>query len=109
VCGPSRPPRPGDRYEPSQRHRNGRSAPDAGPRLSLHPDSGAVAVMRPEIILKAAILIAAFASFVLSVTLYFQAGDDTNARLNGIYVGIWVPSILALGAFILSGPQRSGK
>ncbi|MFM7616002.1 MAG: hypothetical protein ACKO72_00865 [Actinomycetes bacterium] len=48
------------------------------------------------------ILLAAFVSFVLSVALYFQAGDDTNARLNGLYVGIWVPSILALGSFILA-------
>lgn len=58
--------------------------------------------MNPERVLKATLLLAAFASFVLSVTLYFQAGDDTNARLNGIYVGIWVPSILALGSFVLA-------
>lgn len=58
--------------------------------------------MNPDRVLKATLLLAAFASFVLSVTLYFQAGDDTNARLNGIYVGIWVPSILALGSFILA-------
>ena len=58
--------------------------------------------MNPERILKLTLLLAAFASFVLSVALYFQAGDDTTARLNGIYVGIWVPSILALGSFILA-------
>lgn len=58
--------------------------------------------MNPEKILKVTILLAAFVSFVLSVALYFQAGDDTNARLNGLYVGIWVPSILALGSFILA-------
>lgn len=58
--------------------------------------------MNPERILKATLLLAAFASFVLSVTIYFAAGDDTNARLNGIYVGIWVPSILALGSFLLA-------
>jgi hypothetical protein len=59
--------------------------------------------MNPERILKATLLIAAFASFVLSVGIYFQAGDDIQGRLNGIYVGIWVPSILALGAFLLAG------
>ncbi|MFM7252086.1 MAG: hypothetical protein ACKO27_03355 [Ilumatobacteraceae bacterium] len=57
--------------------------------------------MNPERILKVTLLLAAFASFVLSVAIYFQAGDDINGRLSGIYVGIWVPSILALGSFIL--------
>ncbi|MEY4069225.1 MAG: hypothetical protein RLZZ332_1561, partial [Actinomycetota bacterium] len=27
-------------------------------------------------------------------------------RLNGIYVGLWVPSILALGAFIFVSGSR---
>jgi hypothetical protein len=62
--------------------------------------------MNPNLILKATALVAAFASFVLSVTIYFQAGDDVLGRLNGIYVGIWVPSILALGALILVGSKR---
>jgi hypothetical protein len=57
--------------------------------------------MNPERILKGTFLLAAFASFLLSVTIYFQA-DDMDGRLNGIYVGIWVPSILALGAFVLA-------
>lgn len=65
-----------------------------------------IEAMKPETILKAVFLFAAFASFLLSVTLYFQAGDKALDRLNGIYVGIWVPSILALGAFILAGSQR---
>lgn len=64
--------------------------------------------MKPDLVLKIALLVAAFASFVLSVSLYFQAEDgDLAGRLNGIYVGIWVPSILALGAFILAGDRRS--
>ena len=57
--------------------------------------------MNPERILKGTFLLAAFASFLLSVTIYFQA-DDMDGRLNGIYVGIWAPSILALGAFVLA-------
>ena len=44
-------------------------------------------------------LSAALLSFALSVLLYF-AGDETE----GIFVAIWVPSILALGAFI--APRR---
>ena len=63
--------------------------------------------VKPETILKSTALAAAFASFVLSVTIYFQAGDDILGRLNGIYVGIWVPSILSLGALILAGSRRA--
>lgn len=63
--------------------------------------------MKPDFVLKITLLVAAFASFVLSVSLYFSAEDgDLAGRLNGIYVGIWVPSILALGAFILAGDRR---
>ena len=47
------------------------------------------------------ILVAAFLSFLGSVSLYFL--DD---RTHGIFVGLWVPSILALGALIL--PPREG-
>ena len=50
------------------------------------------------------ILIAALLSFALSVILFFF--DDDKA--NGIFVGIWVPSILALGAFI-APPNPRGK
>jgi hypothetical protein len=45
------------------------------------------------------VLFAALLSFALSVLLYF-GGDETE----GIFVAIWVPSILALGAFI--APRR---
>lgn len=50
------------------------------------------------------ILLAAFLAFLLSVGLYFL---DNETR--GIFVGLWVPSILALGALILpprEGPKR---
>ena len=43
-----------------------------------------------------AILVAAFASFVLSVTLWFTGSHD-----QGIFVGLWVPSILAFGLVAL--------
>jgi len=65
--------------------------------------SGAkVDIVKPESILKCTLLVAAFASFLLSIIIYFNAGDDTNGRLNGIFIGIWVPSILALGTFLLA-------
>lgn len=50
---------------------------------------------------RALILLAAFLSFLLSVGIYFL-DDETR----GIFVGLWVPSILALGALIL--PPREG-
>jgi len=47
---------------------------------------------------KGLILFAALASFVLSVALWFSGNE-----LEGVFVGLWVPSILALGA-LLVGP-----
>ena len=58
--------------------------------------------MKPKLILQISVLLAAALSLALSITLYF-AGDEQSDKLNGIYVGVWVPSILALGAFILAG------
>lgn len=49
-------------------------------------------------IAKALFLSAAFLSFVLSVVLWFN-GD----REQGIFVGIWVPSICSTGALLLAG------
>ena len=46
-------------------------------------------------------LIAAALSFVLSVTLWF-AGD----RQYGLFVGLWVPSILAAGGFWMTAVRR---
>jgi len=45
------------------------------------------------------ILVAAFASFVLSVSLWFGVFGDPD-REAGIFVGLWVPSILSLGALL---------
>lgn len=41
------------------------------------------------------ILLASFLSFVLSVYLWFSGVPD--AKDQGIFVGLWVPSILGLG------------
>jgi hypothetical protein len=41
------------------------------------------------------ILAAAFISFLLSVGLWF-----TGHRDQGVFVGIWVPSILSFGTFV---------
>jgi len=52
--------------------------------------------------LKASILIilaAASVSFLLSVSLWFGLIGDAD-REAGLFVGLWVPSILALGALL---------
>ena len=41
------------------------------------------------------IIIAAFLSFLFSVYLWFKVDHD-----QGLFVGIWVPSILSLGAYV---------
>lgn len=48
------------------------------------------------------LLLAAFASFLLSVWLWFQDRKDA-----GVFVGLWVPSILAFGAFLKLSLRRS--
>lgn len=48
--------------------------------------------------LKAPFLFAAFASFLLSVWLYFVADNQEM----GIFVGLWVPSIHSLGTLVLT-------
>ena len=47
-------------------------------------------------------LVAAAASFLLSIGLWF-----TGSRDEGVFVGLWVPSILAAGAFWIAAVGRS--
>ena len=44
-------------------------------------------------------MVAAFASFVFSVSLWF-IGNNELSRHQAIFVGLWVPSILALGNLV---------
>ena len=57
--------------------------PGARTRRALGRDPGATLIVG-----------AAFLSFVLSVVLWF-----TDSREEALFTGLWVPSILALGAF----------
>tara|TARA_Y100000994_G_scaffold169277_1_gene139360 strand:+ start:469 stop:690 length:222 start_codon:yes stop_codon:yes gene_type:complete len=50
---------------------------------------------------KTGFVIAAGASFLFSVYLWF-----TGSREEGLFVGIWVPSILSFGAILLSGKSH---
>jgi len=47
---------------------------------------------------KIPVIIAAGLSFLLSVYLWFAGYKD-----EGIFVGLWVPTILSLGAFVYAG------
>ncbi len=57
---------------------------------------------RREDVARGLILLAALASFVLSVSLWFSGSEQA-----GIFVGVWVPSIVSLGAFLL--PRRTAS
>jgi hypothetical protein len=46
--------------------------------------------------------VAAGVSFLLSVSLWFS-----GHREQGQFVGLWVPSILSLGALMLAGRRKS--
>jgi hypothetical protein len=65
------------------------------------PVRQALVAARPEATARALILFAAFVSFVLSVVLWFGGNE-----LQGIFVGLWVPSILSLGALLLRREER---
>lgn len=60
-----------------------------------------LATTRPETVARALILLGAFVSFVLSVSLFFGGNEQ-----QGIFVGLWVPSILSLGALVLRRSDR---
>jgi hypothetical protein len=47
-------------------------------------------------------LVAALASFLLSIGLWF-----TDNRDEGVFVGLWVPSILAAGAFWIAAMRQA--
>ena len=52
--------------------------------------------------IKGLFALAAGISFLLSVYLWFNGFKD-----QGVYVGLWVPSILSSGALLLAGKGRS--
>lgn len=52
---------------------------------------------------KLGFVIAAGLSFLLSVYLWFS-----GSREEGLFVGLWVPSILSFGTLILAGRSRRG-
>ena len=59
------------------------------------------AVVAPLTTSKLFFFAAAGMSFLLSVALFF-----TGDRERGIFVGLWVPSILSAGGLLLAGPRH---
>nr|MBU6203505.1 hypothetical protein [Acidobacteriota bacterium] len=64
--------------------------------------------MKPTQILQITTLLAAAGSLAMSVWLFFANDGSVDDKLNGIFVGTWVPSILALGAFLVASQRRNG-
>mgnify|MGYP006104721125 FL=1 len=61
-------------------------------------ESTQVSFSKPKILF----MVAAFLSLVLSVTLWYTGSKD-----QGIFVGLWVPSILSLGNLVLTNDRSS--
>lgn len=62
--------------------------------------SGIISQLTPFHKAKIAFLVAAFASLVLSVSLWFFVDREL-----GLFVGLWVPAIHSLGALVLTEPK----
>lgn len=45
------------------------------------------------------VMLAAFASFLFSISLWFGIGMAVNKEA-GVFVGLWVPSIIATGIYV---------
>jgi hypothetical protein len=75
---------------------------DADPRSALRPARSNQGEMDRHRLGVTLFLVAAAASFLLSIALWF-----TDNRQEGLFVGLWVPSILAAGAFWLTAVRRS--
>jgi hypothetical protein len=79
---------PTDAQQRSDQHAGAR--PGARARKVLGKDPGGTLIT-----------LAAFLAFVLSVTLWF-----TGSREEALFTGLWVPSILAVGAFYAALRRR---
>ena len=54
------------------------------------------------------VLLATFLSFLYSIYLFFFM-DSPHSKLYGIFVGLWVPSILSAFTVIKSTYSKKGK
>jgi hypothetical protein len=75
------------------------TAPPLSPLASVR-----IIVARPLVRIKLLFLVASFVSLLLSVSLWF-----TGHESQGLFVGVWVPSILSLGALLLAGESADAR
>tara|TARA_B100000073_G_scaffold214139_1_gene178016 strand:- start:281 stop:496 length:216 start_codon:yes stop_codon:yes gene_type:complete len=61
-------------------------------------------LLKPENRPKLIFMFAGFISFCLSVALWFSGNE-----LQGIFVGIWVPSIHSLGTLVLTNSGKNNE
>ena len=61
-------------------------------------------LLKPENRPKLIFMVAAFISFLLSVSLWFSGN-----KMQGIFVGIWVPSIHSLGTLVLTNSGQNNE
>jgi hypothetical protein len=73
----------------------------ADPRSHASRPNDGLPVRDPLLASKGLFFAAAGLSFLLSVGLWF-----TGDRERGLFVGLWVPSILSAGALLLGGGRR---
>ena len=66
--------------------------------LPTKSDAAAALMRRPIVRAKLAFVVASLVSLILSVTLWFNGHEN-----QGIFVGLWVPSILSCGSLLLGG------
>jgi len=59
---------------------------------------------RPLMRIKLIFMVAGFFSLALSVGLWFSGN-----KLQGIFVGLWVPAVHSLGALLLAGENWSDR
>lgn len=67
---------------------------------TTRPSVSKIRALSPFHRIKAIFMVAAFISFVLSVSLWFF-----EYQLEAIFVGLWVPTIHSLGTLILTGER----
>lgn len=79
----------------SQRNPAGRSTLDSMD-TEQKPQKPGQAVKKAKAQARMLILVAAGLSLIASVVLYFSGSEN-----EGIFIGLWVPSILALGALLV--------
>lgn len=103
--GPQRTAKSNFRFRGHQQYNSAMPLPNPSPSVPLQQSpspSVAVRVLlaKPLVKIKLLFMVASFISLVLSVSLYFNGHEQ-----QGIYVGIWVPSILSLGSLLLAGER----